>query len=79
MLSRRFPKELVGRVNTTLNTFVFGAMFLMQWVVGLVLAQWPQSGEGYSAQAYNWGFGIVWLVQLAGLAWFWRGRHAFSR
>jgi predicted MFS family arabinose efflux permease len=75
LLSRRFPKAMAGRVNTTLNTFAFSGMFLGQWGVGLVLNQWPQTAEGYDPRAYAWGFGMLWLVQLAGLAWFWGGRR----
>jgi predicted MFS family arabinose efflux permease len=78
MLARRFPKHLAGRVNTTLNTFVFSAMFLLQWLVGLVLAQWPRAGEGYSPAAYGWALALVLLFQLGGLAWFWRGRRVFD-
>ncbi len=78
IVSRRFPKELAGRVNTTLNTFVFGAMFLVQWALGLILDQWPRSGEGYAPQAYGWALGAVWLTQLAGVAWFWRGRRLIA-
>lgn len=73
-LSRRFPKEMAGRVNTTLNTFIFTGMFLGQWAVGLVLGLWPLEGPGYAPQAYGWALGALWLVQLAGLLWFWSGR-----
>jgi predicted MFS family arabinose efflux permease len=75
MLSRRFPKELAGRVNTTLNTFIFTGMFLAQWAVGLVLERWPRSNGGYAPEAYSWALGILWLAQLAGLAWLWTGRR----
>jgi predicted MFS family arabinose efflux permease len=74
MLSRRFPKGLAGRVNTTLNTFIFTGMFLAQWAVGLVLERWPRSNGGYAPEAYSWALGILWAAQLAGLAWFWSGR-----
>ena len=67
-----------GRLNTTVNSFVFLAMFLGQWLVGLVLELWPRSGAGYAPQAYHWGLGALWLLQLAGLAWFWRGRRLFA-
>jgi len=53
-------------------------MFLGQWLVGLVLELWPRSGAGYAPQAYHWGLGALWLLQLAGLAWFWRGRRLFA-
>jgi predicted MFS family arabinose efflux permease len=77
IVSRRFPKEMAGRVNTTLNTFVFTGMFFGQWAVGLVLERWPASGTGYAPQAYGWALAALWLIQLAGLAWYWSGRRLF--
>lgn len=79
MLSRRFPKNLAGRVNTTLNTFIFAGMFLAQWSVGLVLERWPRSHAGYPPEAYSWALGTLWAVQLAGLAWFWSGRALLEK
>ncbi|MGH8705453.1 MAG: MFS transporter [Burkholderiales bacterium] len=78
ILTRRFPKEMAGRVNTTLNTFVFLAIFLGQWAVGLVLERWPGSEAGYAPEAYGWALGALWLIQAAGLSWFWSGRRLFS-
>ena len=78
MLSRRFPRAMAGRVNTTLNTFAFLGMFLGQWVAGAILSLWPASATGYDARAYFWALGALWLVQLAGLAWFWRGRKLLA-
>ncbi|TMH80570.1 MAG: MFS transporter [Betaproteobacteria bacterium] len=78
LLLRRFPTEMAGRLNTTVNSFVFLAMFLGQWLVGGVLELWPRSGAGYPPQAYHWALGALWLLQLAGLAWFWRGRRLFA-
>jgi predicted MFS family arabinose efflux permease len=78
VLSRRFPKEIIGRVNTTLNTFMFTAMFLGQWGVGLVLEHWPRTDGGYAREAYSWALGMLWALQLAGLGWFWSGRRLFS-
>ncbi|MEW6687485.1 MAG: MFS transporter [Pseudomonadota bacterium] len=78
ILARRFPKEMAGRVNTTLNTFAFLGMFLGQWIAGLILNLWAPTAAGYDPQAYPWAFGALWLVQLAGLAWFWSGRRLFS-
>jgi len=75
LYSRRFPKEMAGRVNTALNVFVFVGMFTGQWAVGLVLNLWPQVGDGYAPEAYAWALGGLWLVQAAGLAWLWRGRR----
>jgi MFS family permease len=74
VLARRYPKEIAGRVNTTLNTFMFTAMFLGQWGVGLVLERWPRTDGGYAPEAYTWALGMLWALQLAGLAWLWAGR-----
>jgi predicted MFS family arabinose efflux permease len=78
LFSRRYPREMAGRVNTALNVFVFVGMFSGQWAVGLVLNLWPQTPAGYSPEAYPWALGMLWLVQLAGIAWFWSGRRLFS-
>jgi MFS family permease len=77
LLSRRYPKEMAGRVNTALNVFVFAGMFSGQWAVGLVLNRWPQSASGYAPEAYPWALGMLWLAQAAGLAWLWSGRRLF--
>jgi predicted MFS family arabinose efflux permease len=79
IVSRRFPKEVAGRVNTTLNTFVFTGMFLGQWVVGLVLERWPATATGYAPQGYGWALGVLWLVQISGLAWYWSGRRLLEQ
>ena len=77
-LLRRFPKEMAGRVSTTVNTFSFAVMFLGQWGMGLVLNLWPQSGTGYAPEAYGWGLGMLAVVQFSGLAWLWSGRKLFT-
>jgi MFS family permease len=78
LFSRRYPKEMAGRVNTALNTFVFVGMFSGQWAVGLILSLWPQTATGYAPQAYTWALGALWLTQLAGLAWLWSGRRLLA-
>lgn len=79
ILSRRYPKEMAGRAYTAINLFGFAGMFVGQWAVGLVLDLWPQTARGYAPQAYPWALGMVWAVQLAGLAWLWGGRRYFRR
>jgi len=74
ILSRRVPREMAGRANTAINVVGFVGMFSGQWGIGLVLDYWPQTGEGYAPEAYPWALGMVWAVQLAGLAWLWSGR-----
>ena len=79
LFSRRYPAEMVGRVNSALNVSVFIGMFSGQWSVGLVLNQWPPTAVGYAPEAYAWALGGLWLMQAAGLAWLWSGRRLFQR
>ena len=73
--SRRYPRELTGRVNTALNTFTFTGIFAGQWAVGAILSRWPATASGYAPEGYFYGLGVLWIVQAAGLAWLWRGRR----
>lgn len=58
IVSRRFPAEMAGRVNTSVNMMVFGAAFALQWGMGVIVEQWePQSGR-YPAQAYQAAFAV---------------------
>ena len=77
LFSRRYPREMAGRVNSALNVSVFVGMFSGQWAVGLIIHQWPQTSAGYAPEAYPWALGSLWLVQFAGLAWLWSGRRLF--
>jgi MFS family permease len=76
--TRRFPREMAGRVNTALNTFTFFGVFIGQWTSGAILTLWPPTATGYEPRAYFYAFGALWLVQAAGLAWLWSGRRLFS-
>ncbi len=78
LFSRRYPKEMVGRVNSALNVSVFVGMFSGQWAVGAVLNLWPATAAGYAPEAYPWALGGLWLLQAAGLAWLWSGRKLFG-
>jgi len=78
ILTRRYPREMAGRVNATLNIFTFGGAFLGQWGVGLVINRWPQSASGYDPQAYAYAFGVLWVAMVAGQVWLWRGRRLFE-
>ena len=78
LFSRRYPREMVGRVNSALNVSVFVGMFTGQWAVGLVLTLWPQSAVGYAPEGYTWALAMLWAFQAAGLAWLWSGRRLFG-
>ena len=77
--TRRYPREMAGRVNTALNTFTFVGIFAGQWATGLILNLWPPvmaAGQaGYDPRGYFWAFSALWAVQAAGLAWLWSGRR----
>ncbi len=78
LFSRRYPREMVGRVNSALNVAVFAGMFSGQWAVGAVLNLWPSTAVGYAPEAYAWALGGLWLLQAVGLAWLWSGRKLFA-
>lgn len=78
VLSRRYPKAMVGRANTAFNVFGFVGMFSGQWGFGLVLDLWPQTAAGYAAEGYTWALAMAWAVQFAGLAWLWSGRRLLA-
>jgi predicted MFS family arabinose efflux permease len=79
IFSRRTPPAMAGRVNTAINLVGFIGMFSGQWAIGLVLDRFPPTATGYAPEAYPWALGLVWAVQLAGLAWLWSGRQALAR
>lgn len=74
IVTRRYPLDMAGRINTSLNTFTFLGVFLGQWGTGVVLNLWPQTETGYDPRGYACALGLLWLIQLLGLAWLWSGR-----
>ena len=76
--TRRYPREMAGRVNTALNTFTFLGIFVGQWGTGLILSLWPATASGYDPRGYFWALSALWLVQAAGLAWMWSGRRLLT-
>ena len=76
--TRRYPRDMAGRVNTALNTFTFVGIFLGQWGMGAVLNLFPATATGYDPHGYFYALGALCLVQAAGLAWLWSGRKLFK-
>jgi predicted MFS family arabinose efflux permease len=76
--TRRYPRDMAGRVNTALNTFTFIGIFLGQWGMGAVLALFAPTATGYDRRGYFYALGALWLIQAAGLAWLWFGRKLFQ-
>lgn len=78
ILTRRYPRDMAGRINTALNTFTFFGIFAGQWATGAILNLWPPAGAGYDPRGYAWALGALWTVQAAGLAWLWAGRRRLA-
>ncbi|MGH8670136.1 MAG: MFS transporter, partial [Burkholderiales bacterium] len=76
--TRRYPREMAGRINTALNTFTFFGIFIGQWGTGAILNLWPATASGYDRRGYFWALAALWLIQAAGLAWLWSGRRRFA-
>ena len=69
-LSQIFPKDLSGRVSTSLNLTVFLGAFAVQWGLGEIINLWPTDGKGYAPESYGAAFGSLAVLQLFGLLWF---------
>ncbi|MEL0343811.1 MAG: MFS transporter [Deltaproteobacteria bacterium] len=69
-LSQIFPKDLSGRVSTSLNLTVFLGAFAVQWGLGEIISLWPTEGKGYAPESYRAAFGSLAVLQLFGLLWF---------
>ena len=69
-LSQIFPKDLSGRVSTSLNLTVFLGAFAVQWGLGEIINLWPTEGKGYAPESYGAAFGSLAMLQLFGLLWF---------
>jgi MFS family permease len=64
-----FPPAYAGRVSTSSNLLVFLVIFAGQWAMGKVVDLWPRTATGYAPDGYTWAFGVLFILQLAGLAW----------
>jgi hypothetical protein len=76
LVAQQFSVELAGRANTALNTLVFVFAFLGQWAVGAIINTWPKVGDGYPAEAYATGFGVLLGMEIAAFLWLMFGRRA---
>lgn len=64
-----FPHNYAGRVSTSSNLVVFTVIFAGQWAIGKIVDLWPRTATGYAPDGYTWAFGILFGLQLLGLAW----------
>ena len=69
LLTRYFPPEVTGRVNTAANVAMFFVSFLFQSGIGVVLRLFAVVDGHYSADGYMLAFGLIAAAQCAVLAW----------
>jgi len=69
LLTRHFPPEMTGRVNTAANVAMFLVSFLCQFGIGVVLRMFPVVDGRYSPDGYMFAFGLIAAAQCAVLAW----------
>jgi MFS family permease len=69
LLTRHFPPEMTGRVNTAANVAFFFVSFLFQFGIGVVLRLFPIVDGRYSPDGYMFAFGLIAAAQCAVLAW----------
>jgi len=69
ILTRRFPMEMAGRVNTGVNVFVFTGAFAFQAGIGAVIQEFTVEGAPFSPEGFRWAFALVLLVQVLALGW----------
>ena len=79
LLTPYYPKEIVGRANAALNMALFGAIFFLQWGIGVVVNFYRASATGAtstggSADGFAIAFAALFVVQLALIAWLWPAR-----
>jgi MFS family permease len=76
IVAQAMPPALTGRASTCLNLLIFTGAFLVQACFGLVLGLWqPDAAQHYPAAAYQAAFCIVLLLQVPGIAWYFRRRR----
>ena len=69
-LSQRFDPGMAARVSTGINALVLVGSFLIQWLVGRIIALWePLSPGVYPPQAFQVSFGMV--LACIVVAWLW--------
>lgn len=67
-VSLSFPEHMTGRAFTAYNLFLFGGIFLVQWLFG-VLIDWCAGFAATEALAYRYALRIWIVLELGGLAW----------
>ena len=72
-----FPLAITGQATTAVNLFGIGGTFLIQWIMGLLIAAYVQTGAGhYPPAAYTTAFLFTGIGSALALVWYWPLRHA---
>ena len=84
LLTPYYPREIVGRANAALNMALFGAVFFLQWGIGVVVNFYRTdatgaTGTAVSADGFAVAFAALFVVQLALIAWLWPARDDVSQ
>ena len=76
LLAPYYPKAIVGRANAALNMALFGAVFFLQWGIGIVVNFYRADAPGaaVNAEGFAVAFVALFVVQAALLAWLWPAR-----
>jgi predicted MFS family arabinose efflux permease len=69
-LTRQFPVEMAGRVNSGLNLLVFLTAFAIQAGVGVVIGWFTPPGAPFSPVGHQVALLITFALQIAGWLWF---------
>jgi MFS family permease len=69
LLASWFAPALTGRVNTAVNVLCFSMAFVLQWVIGALLARYPSVGGHYAAAGYYIAWVTLLVLQVAAFAW----------
>ncbi len=70
VLTRAFPPQLAGRVNTAYNFITFAAAFGAQWSIGAIIDLWPPLGEGhFDPVGYRTGLGVMIALEVCAFIW----------
>lgn len=74
VVAEHFPTQSLGRANAALNVLHIGASFLIQLLIGQVVALWTPATGHYPAEAFQAGLLLAVVAQTTALLWFACGR-----
>ncbi len=70
LISREFPADMAGRVNTAANFMMFVVAFVIQSGAGVVIGAFPAPAPGaYAVEGHRAALAILLAVQTVSMAW----------